>query len=536
MSEEEMQDIIKDLASRGFKDEQLRSDIERIEALGLPTFNVTREKVFGAERMFYRLQFQWLEYNLGYELTAIAANHRMPVDIEQMIVNGINSQQLDKEMVAINWEKYWGHKLKVKPEDNFFDMAYNNIDALAQLLLNESANVNWVAEQLMYKHWPAEIFDMFSKDPQRMHNLFEHNFTFSINENPDITAELAYLIISERTPALEMHLEELRLPKALSPAINAEARSVLKDMPDAGELKFNFSTETYYVSLGVQINMHRGWYQVNSYDLAVSVFPEIKHGVFNGVDSERLDKKLATVDWRTDQSIVDTNTASGAWFPRDIELLQEELFRMTFAPEGKEVMELLTLKHWLCAPFFEDLITEQAKEMLKNMPVKSAKFSTEISVDKAINLLLGSPVYKQLSKDATQGVWQRLVSPPDGTPAFIEEFLGTSRKILGKILDMAPIPEYRKERVLDQLLKGMPVKTEANSGDMIGIRLTENTQEIKLFDRDHREIPFNFKLDPDWKPDQKHQETKQENRQHPTKFQQKIQSEDRFKKGKGKGL
>ncbi len=71
MNEQEMQEILENLASRGFNDDQLRSDIDRNEAYGLPRFSISRKKEFGDELMEYRLNFQWLERSLAYELTAI---------------------------------------------------------------------------------------------------------------------------------------------------------------------------------------------------------------------------------------------------------------------------------------------------------------------------------------------------------------------------------------------------------------------------------------------------------------------------------
>lgn len=198
MNEEDMARILEDLANRGFNDDQLRTEIENKEALSLPAFSIQREKIFEEERMFYRLFFQWSESILGFELTTIHVNHRMAMGIDKKLVNGLNSIELDKEMSGIDWGEYWESMLKGQMPKEISDQAAGCIDSIAQLLLYGTADVNLVGEQLMYKHWPPEIFALFSKAPEKIHSLYEHNFSFPLKTYADISAELAYHIISGR--------------------------------------------------------------------------------------------------------------------------------------------------------------------------------------------------------------------------------------------------------------------------------------------------------------------------------------------------
>jgi len=531
-----MEDLLKDLAGRGFNDERLRADIEINEAYGLPRFSISRVKEFGEERMYYKLTFQWLDSSMGYEFTAIYANHRMPVDIDQCIVNGINSIWLDQEMSKINWPMYWESKRKEEPANEALEMAYQCIDGLAQLLLSESLQAKFTGESLMYKHWPSEIFRLFSEQPDRMGRLYEHDYNFDLKEHADITAGLAYLIISERINALKMHITNMGITQVPDSVIEKEVHSLLKELPDKADLKFSFSSQEYYATLKVPVFLDKGWYNLEGYTLKLVQLPEIKHGIFNGVDSEKLDKKMSTVNWREDKDIAFVEKNAEVWFPRDIELLQEEIFRIGFYPEGKEVADLLMLKHWLCAPVFNDFISQQAKDRLIELPTRAASFSSDIHLDNALGLLYGRPVWKKLAEDQEHGLWQRLAAAADGRQAKLVTFEAISKKQLGEICNMIPVPDNKKETILRQLLHGKEVQTRANNGKMIRLELTESVDGIRIFDQKKNEIPFNFQLNADWKPAQSPLEVHQENISKQENTQQKIALQIKAARSKGKGL
>lgn len=502
MNEEDMQRILEDLADRGFNDDQLRREIENKEALGLPAFSIKREKNFEEEHMFYRLFFQWTESTLGFELTTIHANHRMPVDIDKKLVNGVNSIELDKELSGIDWVKYWESMLKGQAAEEISDQAAGCIDSIAQLLLYESLDVNLVGEQLMYKHWPPEIFDLFSKEPEKIHSLYEHNFAFSLNSYTDISAELAYLILSGQADGLEMQIADLLLPHVPESAIRNEIHKVLKHLPGKQELKFAFATENYFASLSIPLKLNKGWYKLDEYELAVTPFPEIEFGTFNGIDSTRLDKKLGTVDWRNDEGIFYLAGDNRSTFPRDIELLQEELFRMALSPEGKIVADQLMLKYWLCAPVFKDFISPSAMELLSGLPVKTYTFSSDVTFGKAKNLLLDRPVLedkKEYQDTAKNWLW---LKPSKNGYQQLATLPGISIKELQNLIDVLPVNNFSKSDIEQGLITGDMVETSTKAGTALYIRVNDTATGIQLFDSDKKEIPYNFHMDANWTPGQ----------------------------------
>ncbi|MEZ2442804.1 hypothetical protein AB6805_13865 [Chitinophaga sp. RCC_12] len=498
MNEEDMQRILEDLADRGFNDDQLRREIENKEALGLPAFSIKRERKFEEERMFYRLFFQWTESILGFELTTIHANHRMPVDIDKKVVNGVNSIELDKQMSGIDWIKYWESMLKGQVAMDISAQAAGCIDNISQLLLYESPDVNLVGEQLMYKHWPPEVFALFSKAPEKIHGLYEHNFAFTLKSYADISADLAYLMISGRVDALEMQIADLGLPHMQESAVPSEIHKALKHLPGKQELKFAFATENYYASLSIPLKWNKGWYKVDEYELALTSFPEIESGTYNGIDSTRLDKKLGTVDWRNDEDIFFLASDNRSTFPRDIELLQEELFRMALSPEGKIVADQLMLKYWLCAPVFKDFINPSALELLSGLPMKTYTFSSDITFGKAKNLLLDRPVLedkKEYQNTASNWLW---LKPSKKGYQQLVVLPGISIKELQNLINVLPVDNFSKPDIEHGLITGDRVQTVAKSGAAFYVSVNDTATGIQLFDSDKKEIPFNFNMDANW--------------------------------------
>lgn len=504
MNEQEIQILLEDLAGRGFDDAQLRKDIERNEALGLPVFSITRDKEFGDERMKYKLSFQWQESSLSYKLTSIDANHRMPIDIEEKKFGGFDTAILDKGMSMINWKQYWKDTLEGVKIPDSYPMAADHIDSLSQLLLSGISDAKHAAEELMYKHFPTDIFTIFSERQEIMQRLYEHSYNFSLEVYPVVTAELAYFIISERFDSLELKVEEFATKLITPEEIRNEIYRQLKWAPEQAELSFEFLSGNNSVDIIIPVSRSDGWYEPQPYWVSVTPLPEIPQGTFNNVDSDRLDKKMATVDWKNDQEIVFLNEDENIAYPRDIELLQEELFRMALDPEGKKAADLLMLKHYLHAPFFEDMISTSAHEILRELPKRSSQFGVNIPLNKAVNLVAGRPVMMETKENVGQTNWVKMDFSEAGMDGTLKNFEGISESGLKRMIEILPINDHEKTGMLISLMNGAAVKAETKIGVPITIMVRENAEDIKISDAVGREIPFNFQLDPDWEQKNEH--------------------------------
>ncbi|WP_029274564.1 hypothetical protein [Pedobacter borealis] len=197
MNEEEMETLLKNLEARGFADQRLKLGIEKTEQLGLPTFLIPFDRAFDGGQMFYKLQIQWNDDALGFELAAIHATLRTPVSIDRNVFQGFDTVVLDKQMDEIDWQQYWNSTIDGPALPDNFQNAIGCIDGIAQLLLSESTQAKHAGDLLMYKHWPANIYNIFSGEPDKMRRAHEHSYTFKLSSYPDISAATAYTIISE---------------------------------------------------------------------------------------------------------------------------------------------------------------------------------------------------------------------------------------------------------------------------------------------------------------------------------------------------
>lgn len=498
----EMNDLLTDLRKRGFDDEQLASDLRKAESYGLPVFSVKRTKQFGDENMDYRLLFMWNDEEMKFELSALEVKHRLPVIIDPIVYNGFDAARLDKDMALLDWKQYWTLQTRNMILPPHLADAAGVLDGLAQLLLSGGTDIVKVAEDLMYKYFPAEIFAIFATDPERYKRIYEHSFNYELEHYPQISAELAYLLITERADSLESQLGEFIPGMVSDSAIRNEVYNKLKANPKEVLLQFNWVThEGLAVELNIPVEKKDNWPHVLLYQLIVSQLPELPKGVFNGVDAEILAKRMAQIDWKDDEDLVFADSKGDIAYTVEVELIQEELFRMALEPEGKIASDLLMLRYFQTVPFFEDLISETAYKFLENLPKKVVYLSTETSVDEALNMIKGNPVQIKGVPDHIEENWFRLeFSTPDKAGELIE-LKGVKPRELEEMVAVIPMKYDDFPGSADRLMKGERIETESKSGVPITIMMTKEADRVIICDTNGKEIPFNFHLDPDWKPD-----------------------------------
>ncbi|GEM_PF-965156 len=525
MKQENLDIILNELDRRGFSDQLLAEEIKWLAAYNLPVFSLKRQKQFGGERIDYRLIFQWNDPELKYELKSIGVWHRMDVNFEPVTYLGIDIAALDKKMASINWEEYWELAKKgISLAAVITDDINSSIKAISDLLHEGNTEVQLIAEELMYKYFPAEIFVIFAPKPERLSRFYEHSFTFDLEHYPNISAEIAYLLITEKADSLESQLDEF-LPDQISDSeIRNEIYNKMGSIPQEALLDFNWITKDgSLVELSVPVTKKDNWYGIDLYQLSVRQLPEIPKGTFNKVDAKALNQKMEKIDWKDNVDLVFIKNDEDIGFDQEAEFIQEELFRMALVPEGKQAADLLMLKYFYAVPFFEDQIRQEAYQLLENLPSKIAYLTPETSVDNALNLIKGNPVLiNRIVHENNPGEWLRMEFPGQDMAGELITFTGISMSELRKLVSVLPVDVNDLFTIEEKLIGGESIVVESKLGKPISIKMTQDADRIMICDVHEREIPFNFRLDPDWIPKEvqitnAHSEQKQQTKGHEKK-------------------
>lgn len=497
-----MNELLNDLDRRGFSDELLAEEINTFSAYHLPLFSLKRERKIDGEQMEYRLVFHWNDPDMKYELRAIEVLHRMRVKIEPGTYLGIDIISLDKKMALVDWEQFWKSNSQDQKMSGFSHHADSIMRSLSELLREGSSEVQDIAEDLMYKYFPSEIFSIFSPKPERHKQIYEHNFTYRLEHYPQISAELAYLFITERTDSLASQLEEFMPEQVSDSEIRNEIYNKLKNNPDEALLNFEWVTQDgTVVEMNVPVDKKDNWLHAIQYQLIVSQLPELPKGVLNSVDAELLAKRMALIDWKNDEDLVFANSKGDIAYTREAELIQEELFRMAWDPDGKKAADLLMLRYFHTVPFFEDQISAEAYGLLENLQKRVVYLTSETSVDEALNMIKGRPVLIKGIPDHIDENWLSLKFSEPDKAGELTPLKGITPKELEKMIAIIPVENNNIPGIVEGLMAGERIETTSKSGVPITIMMTANADRVMICDPNGMEIPFNFDLDPDWRPE-----------------------------------
>lgn len=500
MDEKQLKDLMVDLADRGFADDTLEKDISAYAALGLPLFSVKIQRDFEKEKMFFKLTFERQENGKPYRLANIYTKYRRPIAIYREMIKDVNVLRLEEKMSAVDWESYW-QKLKnreiITGSLGEISDIYSDI---SKILSTENSDDRELGLLLMYKHWPEEMFDFLAGNYEFGVEAYERNMACRLDEYPYLTAERAFLMMSERIDSLENIMMELEIPETFEEDIRNSLYKILEEVPDHAELNLEFNTEDKHLSLAIALKKTDGWYSLGDYTIQATDFPPIAHGVFNGVDSEHLDKKLSTIDWRDDPHLVSLSEEKEEFeFDPEVEEMEEELWRLALDPTGKIIVDQLRVKHFLGAPYFEATINDEAFEWLASLPKKTTRFPVDIPVPQAIHMMSGRPVHGRFQEWNRSDTWLK-VDYQNSDTGNIVSIEGIAETDLEAMVDMLPVNSRRKANIVTDLKSGKRVGEISTYRTLFYVELSTDARTLQLYNHQGKFIPFNFRLDPNWNP------------------------------------
>jgi hypothetical protein len=532
MTSEQEKELLDYLATLGFKGEELSLQVHEQQERSLPNFRVQLNHNHGEELMIYDLHFRRDAQFNSYRLEEYEATHRMPVKIAQQVINGIDTEQLSLAMNEIDWLRYFD---KGRPSLNLLQLARVDdiMDKLLQLEANDHANGWEVQKKLQYKYWPEHAYD---KSVLYFRNELEHTRTFMPHEDGMCNANLAYYIVSGRLDALYEKLSTVELDKYSGRDLYIELERQLSRNPDGFELKFYHNDSEAYSEIIVTIAKTGNDYSSDNYNASVIAYPDIAHGIYNGIDSAILEEMMREIDWHNDNQLYIFHEDAEPEFKPRVADIQEQMYRLSLDKAGSEIEDLLQLKYWADADFFEGVIKQTAWDHLNELPKKEQEFPLEMNAQMAVNLLKGRCVLSipisEIKDDNLEWMKLDIAHKNDEGKYPVIRIAGFNKSDMEQQLSLLPIVEPFHE-IRNSLLKGDRVAATLNEGRAIYIQADPEGKTLNVYTERMKQIPVNLRLDPDWIQPVINT-SQQENKKTPTATWYKTTKP--FKKNKGKGL
>ena len=315
---------------------------------------------------------------------------------------------------------------------------------------------------------------------------------------------LSYFSLSGRLADLSNKLSYLGLEEFPGVDVHSKLEKMLSHNPNEFTLKYTRNEPEGFIEYMIPVSKIDSWYYVENYQATLVPYPEIKHGIFNGINTKDFEQELKGIDWH--------KTWEHFVFQHDgeIELLQpagdilRRMNELCSDPEGDKVADLLKLKYWSDADYFEGYISDELWSFYNVIPKRTETFPTELEAKAAFNLLCGRAV---LFRNTMEGEdehtkWMQLnfEEKQENGSHPMKYISGYSTKEIENLLYLLPTSKDNIQGLLRELLTGARPLVNLNNGGKIYLQANPEKQKIDFFSEDMRPIQLNLKFDPDWKP------------------------------------
>lgn len=505
MNRAQENDLLVFLDKLGFTGNLFEEVLKQKIRNNLPNFTIGHLIDFGEERMKYDLNFVKDHQFDGYRLEKFRATHRSPVMIEHSVINGIDTAELEERMKGKNWASYFGSEKLDTENPDILEMR-----GIAERLKKLSEGQNFdgieVQEELKYKYWPSENY--FSNGKGEFKQYHERSREFTASEWGICNANLAYHLVSGRLENLHEKLQSLGLETWPEIALYDKLEKILSRNPDSFSLEIKRNEPGGYCEISIPVKAYTFEFNVGDYSQTLIPYPEIIHGNFNGVDTKELEVQMRGIDWNNDHKLFAIQENEEPQFYPMVAGVFEKIQELSLDLEGSKVAEQLQLKYWTDATFVDSLIPQTAWDQFEKLPRITQKFPVELNAKAGFNLLCGRAIAENLMfpERPESDKWVSLDMTKIGDDGRFETtvFSGLSKEEIENNLKLLPLPNSSFYQIRNSLLRGDIVPAALNNGDKTILLEADATHRtLNIYTPDFRPIPFNFNLDPDWKPHQK---------------------------------
>lgn len=505
--EEKTEELIAHLRSLGFESDGLEKDIIRNVNIGLPKFRISHEVRFDGDPVAFDLLFSGGRTG-GYKLESYRATCRTGMEIMHTLHEGIDTAALEGNMKQVDWHAYFSNPEQAPSPEAIQKM----LEQMETLYRSPDPSIIEIHQQLAFKYWPRDIYETL-KHPQVRHMEIDHAVggEFVENGNPHTTmdglvnASLAYHIVSGKLDKLYHLLEPIGLEDFADLPLYAILRGELSRNRETFEITCSRNSPDGLVEFSIPVQKSDIGFDADTIHATFNPHPEIKHGVYGGIDSAELERMMQGINWHNRDELFrfEEEDAAPEFFPRVYDV-QEQVYRLSQDLAGSEVADQLMLKYWINVPLFDTMIQQTAWDELEERPKIKREFPIVNSATRIFNLMRGRAVMDRDMGEFLKGsgLWTKLDKGcryQEGMPP-LKRITGFTIDELESHLKMLPIAREALYGIRDALMDGEIVDFPLDDGKTVLIGANPEGKTLNLYTSGMVPIPFNFRFDPDWKP------------------------------------
>lgn len=498
---ENVLELIAYLKSLGFEGEKLEADIRQGYRESGASFTVHHRIAFGDEMMRYDLRFVHDRQFMAYRLESYEASHRLPVTIDHGVVNGIDTRALEERMAGIDWVRHFEGTTAGNGPD---DVSEGVESDLWQLNAKPSFDAEDIQSRLMFKYWPESHWDDLVKE---LRPALERSRTFQAAERGICGAVLAYNIVSGHLDSLYELIKKTGIEKY--PGIDLEGllAANLSHDTDGFEISCSVGEEEGIVDFRIPIEKIDGGYHADTNHATFTAYPEIQHGVFDGINTRDLEEQMKLIDWKADDGLYQFNEHEDVVLLPHVQAIKDSIVRLAGHERTKDIADYLQVKYW--SDSFMEIYVEDETWQMKAWDSVKQRFRLSEDTKTISNLLRGGPVHATELKTFGHGTDGWFIIDPSTVSAdglnTMELVKGLTRQQAETMVNMLPLDgTVYVGDIVRSIMQGeqVPVDLIGVDGSLrVNVKANPRESRLELQTPDDRPIPFNFRLDPAWTPE-----------------------------------
>ncbi|QJB34881.1 hypothetical protein HF324_27550 [Chitinophaga oryzae] len=460
--------IERDLKALGIYNPEFLQKVDNLCCMGLPFFYLTYPTNFPDGRLDIELHCYKHSETEEYKLHGYSAKFVRPIEFEAVTINGIDVLALDRAMANVDWQGLM--------QDAPVDMnSYPGVLIRKMVLLNESsAQGRSIFDLLSIKHWLGTgLYDPI-KDNLKMQyetakyfsadNLLEENITY------------CYHLLSGRFDQYLLQLEDIGFHTPIY------LKRMLAFSADDFSLRLYRRETDGLMEVIIPFSKTDDRYLIEQYKVKLYDLPAIQHGIFNDLDTEKLEEDMKIIDWMDEASHYQIFNDDEYCFTDKICSILSQLQDTHYEDQGiSHILALLELKYWAESPDFVGMIDNDTWNFLSSCPCKEILLPAGIPVSAAFHLLHGRAIFDVKSTEMG-AFWHRAVPDIAQTGHFLlQSSDGISVSRLTQILQQLPIGEEEIETVLSRILNGQIADVQLKSGQSVLVSVDPFQEHLILF-------------------------------------------------------
>lgn len=520
MAEDKRADeLIAYVHSLGFKGEKLEADIRRGYGKSNAAFAVRHRIGFGDEMIQYNLRFRFDRIFNAYRLDGYKVIYRDPLVIEHETFHGIDTEALEEKMKTIDWDGYFSRPRAVQTEA-LPDVDGTDLEAIREVerqvyRLGEMSDygAQEIQGQLMFKYWSEEFW---SDDSPELHSAYGNTMDFEATEYGLPNAILAFSIVSGRFERIRQMVARTGIPEQY-PDMDIEnilARH-LSGNPDSFEIRWSAKEAGGIIDFSIPFYRTEDGYHADTNTVTLTAWPELVHGTFNGIDSGSLEEEFKNVNWLDGELYIEDEDDQVHFLP-PVDGIIQKISQLSGDKVGKTIADYLQMKY-LSYSALDWYIEEPTRDASKGWPQTKRNFPLDYHVKAIGNLMCGRAVVDRtaLRLDPGSGVWLKLdLTGKDNQCEYpLQRITGFTKDELERQLKMLSVETIFFYDVRDGLFNGEVMETTLRSGHEVILVANPSVRAIDIHTAGMEKIPFNFHLDPKWRPDDTGQKQANESKQ-----------------------